>query len=542
LFVLVGVVVQYCASRERVLDVLADGRPLSTMEASKKTGLTRSQVGNALMLAWRRGLVLRTAEPAYEAERVNKGRAGVSRHTRPYHLYLAKPKGRGEVKLGGRMFVGFSEEYLDPRGGGSVSKASRVLGFLRSNSGDAFYSKEIADKLAGEGVQVRDVMANVRRWEKQGLVYVRGYKTEERETPFREGYLVTWLDQGKPREAALVEAVERTEKALAGVSAGSPLMERVMRVRDVVVEHSRLRRLVGFTYLHEKLGCTPDQAERAVTRALQLYPSLRGVKLFDAYRYYHHESLAGEELSAALEMKRSYLRIAKGRANRVGHNWEAAAEWFIDRFTSGARFWTQSHREGGMDPRRINVHLLRGVGGRRRSAELDRVWEVTPGVFAPPVTYVLSCRWGLVSKRLVDDFLEVLRWSKDFGVDTTEGREIRQGVVGVFAAGVFDPREHVEVRGERITLPQYAGRRNLQIITASDFNGKLRERGCDSTISVQKLCRAARDEGEVRETLDLLWRKPEDADRVLGGLMAGNEELYRFEEMLEGEGEASISS
>ncbi len=108
--------------------------------------------------------------------------------------------------------------------------------------------------------------------------------------------------------------------------------------------------------------------------------------------------------------------------------------------------------------------------------------------------------------------------------------------------GVFNLREHVEVRGERITLPQYAGRRNLQIITASDFNGKLRERGCDSSISVQKLCRAAGDEGEVRETLDLLWRKPEDADQVLGGLLAGNEELYRFEEMLEGEGEARISS
>jgi hypothetical protein len=40
----------------------------------------------------------------------------------------------------------------------------------------------------------------------------------------------------------------------------------------------------------------------------------------------------------------------------------------------------------------------------------------------------------------------------------------------------------------------------------------------------------------------LIGRKPEDADQVLGGLMAGNEELYRFEEMLEGEGEASVSS
>jgi len=56
---------QYSASRERVLDVLADGKPLSTLEASKKTGLTRSQVGNALMLAWRRGLVLRTTETRF---------------------------------------------------------------------------------------------------------------------------------------------------------------------------------------------------------------------------------------------------------------------------------------------------------------------------------------------------------------------------------------------------------------------------------------------------------------------------------------------
>jgi hypothetical protein len=103
-------------------------------------------------------------------------------------------------------------------------------------------------------------------------------------------------------------------------------------------------------------------------------------------------------------------------------------------FTAGARFWTQQHRKGGMDPRRITLHLLKGVGGRRNAAEVDRVWEVNPGVFAPPITYVLSCKWGLVSKRHVDDFLEVLRWSKDFGVDTPDGREIKQGVVGVFAA------------------------------------------------------------------------------------------------------------
>jgi hypothetical protein len=62
-------------------------------------------------------------------------------------------------------------------------------------------------------------------------------------------------------------------------------------------------------------------------------------------------------------MRRNYIRIAKGRANRIGHNWEAVAEWFIDRFTTGARFWTQNHRIGGMDSRRITLHLIKGVGG-----------------------------------------------------------------------------------------------------------------------------------------------------------------------------------
>jgi hypothetical protein len=149
-------------------------------------------------------------------------------------------------------------------------------------------------------------------------------------------------------------------------------------------------------------------------------------------------------------MKVNYMRVAKGRANRIGHNWEAVAELFIDRFTADARFWTQRHRDGGMDARRITLHLLKGVGGRRGAAEVDRVWEVNPSVFAPPITYVLSCKWGLVNKGHVDDFLEILRWSSDFGVDTGEGREIKNGVVGVFAASAFNPKENIQLKDKSI--------------------------------------------------------------------------------------------
>jgi len=498
------------------------------------TGLSRGRVYAAVYRCWRAGLVLRTEEALYEHESVFRGRAGRSPHTRPYHLYVLRPEGLEEALIGGRRYVGYSEESLDPRGGGGVSKAQRVLGFLRENGDRAFFSRDVVEALEGFGVRPHDVMANVRRYERRGLIYVRGYKTDEGQTPFKRGFLMTWLDQDLPREEALGEAIGRTDRALDGEAASSPVMERVHRIRDIILEHSRLRRLVGHVYIENQLGCSQYEAGTAVERALQLYPDMKVLKLFDAYRYYYHDSLAEEDLNAAVEMKRNYIRLTKGRQNRIGHNWEAVAEWFIDRFTTGVKFWTQRHRSGGMDPRRITIHLLRGVGGRRRNAEVDRVWEVTPGVFAPPITYVLSCKWGLVNKRHVDDFLEVLRWSGDFGVDTPDGREIKQGVVGVFAASSFNPRENVRLKDEStIGLPQYAARRNLQLVTAADFNVKLRERGCPKGVTVQKVCRLARDEEDVRRTLDHMWSDPEGAAKILGELQVVNEDIYKFEKMLE---------
>ncbi len=75
--------------------------------------------------------------------------------------------------------------------------------------------------------------------------------------------------------------------------------------------------------------------------------------------------------------------------------------------------------------------------------------------------------------------------------------------------------------------------RTLQLVTAADFNVKLRERGCPKGVTVQKVCRLARDEDEVRRTLDYVWSDSEGAVRILGELREGNEDLYRFEKMLE---------
>lgn len=119
-------------------------------------------------------------------------------------------------------------------------------------------------------------------------------------------------------------------------------------------------------------------------------------------------------------------------------------------------------------------------------------------------------------------------------MDTPDGRETKNGVVGVFAASAFNPREHVRLKdGARISLAQYAARRNLQLVTAADLNRMLREKGCPKTATVQKICRAARDEAQVRETLDAFWEKPGEATETLGRLRRDNVDIYKFEEKLE---------
>ena len=70
-------------------------------------------------------------------------------------------------------------------------------------------------------------------------------------------------------------------------------------------------------------------------------------------------------------------------------------------------------------------------------------------------------------------------------------------------------------------------------MTAADFNKMLRGKGCPKTATVQKICRASRDETQVRETLDIFWEKPGEATETLGRLRRDNEDLYRFEEKLE---------
>jgi hypothetical protein len=512
--------------------LLADGKPRGSRDIARELGCGDGATAQALRRAWEAGSVLRTAQPIHVTEKRRRGRAGTSTHLRSYHLYSIST-GENETSISNRKFVAFSRKYLDPRGGGGHSKAKTIRDFLFSNSSKAFYSIEIAQNLKDSGVKVRDVMACVRRLDPRGLVYVRGYRSNERQTPFKEGYLITWIDPSKPREKAIEEAVQRTDEALAGRAATSPIIGRVHRIRDIILATTKTRDIVAHSYLANELACSPHELDGAVQRAVQLYPDLKELKIFNNYRYFYHSSMAEEDLRAAVDLKQNYIRIEKGRDNRIGHNWEAAVEWFVDKFTTGASFREQPHRTTGMDSRRITLHLIRSVGGRRMNAEVDRVWIVTPGLFSPPTTYVLECKWAVVRKQDLDEFLNVLRWSTDFGVDTPDGRQLKQGVTGVLAASAFNPKERVRVGNQIVNLASYAGRLNMSLLKAADFNEKLRERGCSPKVTIQHVCRVAKEENEVRELLDVIWHTPADAEKTVSEVIEKNDSLYQFERMLE---------
>ena len=223
--------------------------------------------------------------------------------------------------------------------------------------------------------------------------------------------------------------------------------ERVRLVRDQLLTTNEL---LSLTYFRNVLDCPIDKAKQALKRAKQLYPDFKEVKIFDRFTCYYLSSMKLEDLHACIELKKNYIRVRYGKNNRIGHNWEAAVEWFIDKFAEGVEFVKQNHRKN-VDPRRITLHLLKPVGDRKQSAEVDRVWKVTPRLFLTTVTYVLECKWSTVSKKRLDDFLEILKWSTDFGVDTENGRELKKGVVPVFGAGAYNPKEKVTVNGQTIT-------------------------------------------------------------------------------------------
>lgn len=503
----------------RIYSFLFSHSPACLREIYEALGEDPHNVEQCLRRLWKKELILRTKQAAFEFETNSRGRAGVTGHTRAINYYTVN---KGDVLPAD--FVKYDERKKDGRCRDVESKAYGILNYLIKNKDKAFYSNDIVKAL---GVKSCDIMANVRRFEKKGQVYVRGYQTHDGRSPFRKGFILTFIEPDKPRDTAVREAFERTDKMLLENPTSNTIHERVRLIRDQLLTTNEL---LSLSYFRSTLHCDVDSAKRALKRARQLYSDVEQVKVFDKFTYYYLKSWKPEDLAANIEMKKNYIRVRFGKDNRIGHNWEACAEWFIDKFTDGAEFVQQNHRQK-IDSRRITLHLLRQVGDRKQNAEVDRVWKVTPGLFSPTVTYVLECKWSVVTRKTLDDFLEVLKWSTDFGVDTESGRELKKGIVPVFAAGTYNPMEKVVVNGEKITLAMYASRMNIKLLRPVDFNQKLREHGVNKTLTVQKICRIARDETELRQLFDEVWAQPSAVQNIVGETIP-KIEMYLISSML----------
>jgi hypothetical protein len=110
---------------------------------------------------------------------------------------------------------------------------------------------------------------------------------------------------------------------------------------------------------------------------------------------------------------------------------------------------------------------------------------------------------------------------------------IRNGIVGVFAGGTFDPNERIRFRnGEVLSLSQYAARCNIQLIRTADLNEKLRQRGCEASTTVQRICRVCQDEEEVRDVPDGMWLSPHDAVALLNEVALRNQTIFDLEQKL----------
>jgi hypothetical protein len=130
------------------------------------------------------------------------GRVGYRYNTRSYYLFLLK-NGSDETKSESTKFLCFAKTRKITR----PNKSQIILNFLRENVDRAFYTSEIARVLKDRGITIRDVAANLRRYERKGRAFFRGYRSAEHETPFAAGYIVTYLEPSKPRSQAIAEAL-----------------------------------------------------------------------------------------------------------------------------------------------------------------------------------------------------------------------------------------------------------------------------------------------------------------------------------------------
>jgi hypothetical protein len=189
-------------SRDKLLCLLRDGKPRCTREVREELDLTDKAAETAWHRYWKTGLLLRSERPLCERNDKFVGRSSKTYNTRVFYLYSLATDHYDETVINNIRFLTYTKTPKMKR----ENKSQLILAFLRENADRAFYTTQIVEKLKDKGVTIRDMACNLRRYEKKGLIYFRGYRSAEHETPFVAGYIVTYIDSTKERSIAVSEA------------------------------------------------------------------------------------------------------------------------------------------------------------------------------------------------------------------------------------------------------------------------------------------------------------------------------------------------
>ena len=74
---------------------------------------------------------------------------------------------------------------------------------------------------------------------------------------------------------------------------------------------------------------------------------------------------------------------------------------------------------------------------------------------------------------------------------------------------------------------------NIRLLRPADFNIKLRERGVDKRVTVQKICKVSKNEKDVRIVLDEIWQNSSKAQEILVEALMRNPKCVRVREDLD---------
>jgi hypothetical protein len=188
-----------------------------------------------------------------------------------------------------------------------------------------------------------------------------------------------------------------------------------------------------------------------------------------------------------------------------------------------------------MHPYRHTLHFIKPVRRRKKSAEIDGVWESRePALLCnnEEVTNLIEVKFNLIRRDDVEDFLDIARFSKEFGADDRHGRVIRNGVVLWMAGAAIDNRASILVGNDYLTVASFASRLGIKFIPVSQINEQLQHHGWEKA-SVKAICKAAKDAHEAMEILDQIWAHPKEAKEIISKYTEQNKSILEQERMLE---------